>query len=332
MGLDGLVDVVGSGAVLGVTEVVQMEELLRLLDAAGREGAGAGLLVHDVVGVDVDVLFLLVVRLRHHVLLQAGGEGLGHIVHLSGLLAHAGDDQGGPGLIDEDGVHLVHDGEGVAPLDLLVGVDGHIVAEVVEPHLVVGAVGDVGLIGFLTLLLGHVVDDEAHGETHEAVDLAHPLGVALGQIVVDGDDVDALAGQRVQVGGQRGHQRLAFTGLHLGDAALMQDDAAHQLDRVGAHAQHAVRGLTDSGKRLRQDVVQRLAVGKALLELRRLGLQLGIGQGLVLRLQCGDLIHDGIDALQLTLAVCAKKFGDKSHIFVSFPYKRICAYNSNNIV
>ena len=39
--------------VLGVTEVVQMEELLRLLDAAGREGAGAGLLVHDVVGVDV---------------------------------------------------------------------------------------------------------------------------------------------------------------------------------------------------------------------------------------------------------------------------------------
>ena len=33
-----------------------------------------GLLVHDVVGVDVDVLFLLVVRLRHHVLLQAGGE------------------------------------------------------------------------------------------------------------------------------------------------------------------------------------------------------------------------------------------------------------------
>ena len=92
------------------------------------------------------------------------------------------------------------------------------------------------------------------------MDLAHPLAVALGQVVVDRDDVDAPAGQRVQIGGQGGHQGLALAGLHLGDAALVQHDAAHQLHPVGAHAQHPVRGLPHGGKGLRQDVVQRLAV------------------------------------------------------------------------
>ena len=149
-----------------------MEELLRLLDAPGRQGAGAGLLVHDVVRVDVDVLFLLVVRLCHHILLQTGGEHLGHVIHLGGLLAHAGDDQGGAGLIDQDGVHLVHDGEGVTPLHLLIGVDGHVVTEVVEAHLVVGAVGDVGGVGVLALLSGEAVDDEAYLQTHSESRLA----------------------------------------------------------------------------------------------------------------------------------------------------------------
>ena len=44
-------------------------------------------------------------------LLQALDEHLRHVVHLGGLLPHAGDNQGGPGLVDEDGVHLVHNGE-----------------------------------------------------------------------------------------------------------------------------------------------------------------------------------------------------------------------------
>ena len=159
------------------------------------------------------------------------------------------------------------------------------------------------------------MDNKAHGQAQEAVYLAHPFAVALGQIVVDGDDMDALAGQRVQIGGQRGHQRLAFTGLHLGDAALMQHDAAHQLHRIGAHAQHAVRRLADGGKGLRQDVVQRFAIGEALLEFRRLGLKLGVGQRLVFLLHALDLMDDGPDGFQLTLGIRSENFGDQSHVF-----------------
>ena len=59
----------------------------------------------------------------------------------------------------------------MAPLHQLAGVDAHIVAEVVEAHLVVGAVGDVGGVGLLTLLGGQAVDNQAHLQPQEAVHL-----------------------------------------------------------------------------------------------------------------------------------------------------------------
>ena len=74
---------------------------------------------------------------------------------------------------------------------------------------------------------------------------AHPLGVAPGQVVVDRDDVDALAFERVQVGGQGGDERLAFAGLHLGDLAAVEHRAADQLHVEVPHVQHAPAGLAD---------------------------------------------------------------------------------------
>ena len=89
----------------------------------------------------------------------------------------------------------------VAALDLVLERGGHVVAEVVEAELVVGAVGDVG--GVRRALRVEVVDlgqDHADLEPEEAgSSRAHPLGVALGEIVVDGDEVHAVAGERVEV-------------------------------------------------------------------------------------------------------------------------------------
>ena len=125
------------------------------------------------------------------------------------------------------------------------------------------------------------MDDAAHGEPQKAVDLAHPLGVALGQIVVDRDDVDALAGQGVEIGGEGGHQRLALAGLHLGDPALMEDHAAQELHVEVAHAHGPDGGLPHHGEGLRQEVVQCFALCEPLLEQGRLLPQLLVGHGLV---------------------------------------------------
>ena len=72
------------------------------------------------------------------------------------------------------------------------------------------------------------------------VDSAHPLRVATSQVVVDGDDVHAFLREGVQRnrGGRR--QRLAFTGAHLSDLALMQHDAAHKLHIEMSLAKHCV--------------------------------------------------------------------------------------------
>ena len=92
------------------------------------------------------------------------------------------------------------------------------------------------------------------------VDRAHPLGVALGEVVVDRDEVDALAGERVQVERQRRDERLALAGLHLGDVALVEDDPAHQLDVEEALPDRALARLADGGEGLEEELVERLAV------------------------------------------------------------------------
>ena len=119
----------------------------------------------------------------------------------------------------------------------------------------------------------------------EPVEAAHPLRVAAGQVVVDRDDVDALAGERVEVGGQRGDERLAFAGLHLGDLPAVQHHAADELHVEVPHVEHAAAGLADDGEGLGQQVVERLAVGDALAELGGLVAELLVGEGLDLRLR-----------------------------------------------
>ena len=312
--LHGLVDVVGQGGVLHIRQVFQAELPLGLGDAPGGEGGGPGLLIHDIVGVDVLGLLRLLVHRGHHQPPQPPHEVVRPAVEVRGLVPLAGDDQGRTGLVDEDGVHLVHDGEGVAPLDHIGLVEGHVVPQIIEAHLIVGAVGDVRGVGSPALVAVQAVDDEPHAQPHETVDLAHPLAVALGQVVVHGDDVHALAGQCVQIGREHGHQGLALAGLHLSDAPLVEHHAADELHPEGPHAQHPLTGLPHGGKGLRQQALQILAAGVAGLELVGLGAQRLVAEGLVLRPQGLDPVHNRIDLFHFPLGICAEELIKKSHV------------------
>ena len=192
-------------------------------------------------------------------------------------------------------------------------IERHVVAQVVEAHLVVGAVGDVAGVGLAALGRGQAVDDQADGQTHEAVHLAHPFAVAAGEVVVDGDDMYALAGQGVEVGRKDGDKGLALAGLHLGDAPLMEHDAAYELHAEGLHAQHAPRGLAHGGEGLRQELIQRFAVIVAGFEFLGLGTERVVRQGGVFRLQLLYRIGDRIYFFQLTVIVAAENLIEKSH-------------------
>ncbi len=178
------------------------------------------------------------------------------------------------------------------------GLPRHVVAQVVEPELVVRAVGDVLGVLRAALLGRHRGEDAAGLEAEGAVDAAHQLGLVLGEVVVDRDDVHALAGERVEVGRQRRDEGLALTGLHLGDVAQVQRRAAHDLHVEVPLAEGALARLADRGERLGQQVVEGLAVGEALAEDGGLLAQLLVGELLEVVLEGVDLRGDACKALQ----------------------------------
>ncbi len=148
----------------------------------------------------------------------------------------AADDQRRARFINQDRVHLVHDGEVMPALDLVFFALGHaVVAQVIEPELGVGAVSDVVIV----LLAPHarrlVVQDAAHRQAQKLIHRAHPFAVARSQIVVDGDHVNASARERIEINRQRGHQRLAFARGHFRDSTRMQRITADELHVEGDH-------------------------------------------------------------------------------------------------
>jgi len=118
--------------------------------------------------------------------------------------------------------------------------------------------------------------------------------------------VSALAEQGVQIERQRGDERLAFARLHLGDLALVQDDAANKLHVEMALADGAHGSLAHNSESLRQQVVERLASGQARPELVGFGAQLRVGEPLHVRFERVDALHCLAVTIQLALVGVAE--------------------------
>ena len=78
------------------------------------------------------------------------------------LVSRTANDQRCSGLINEDRVHFVNNGKVVASLNHLGFGPRHVVAEVVEPELVVGPIRDVRGVRGAALCRAHLADDDAH--------------------------------------------------------------------------------------------------------------------------------------------------------------------------
>ena len=196
---------------------------------------------------------------------------------------------------------LVDDRVMERPVDHVLEPELHVVAQIVEAELVVGAVGDVGEIGLFALHVVEIVNDAPDRETEKAVDLAHPIGVAAGQIVVDGDDMHPVAGQRVEIDRQGRNQGFALAGLHLGDHAAMQHHPAHQLHIEMPLAERALGRLTHRREGVDEKVVELGPVGELLLEALGPRAQLLVGHRFELRLDLVDRRDDRPQALYVTI-------------------------------
>ena len=292
MRLQGLVHVVHEVHVRRVVEVPGVQEPLDLDVPFLGQGRGLGLLFYGKISV----------------FLKARDDAVDLVVFIGGLFRGAGDDERGPGLVDQDGVHFVDNGVVELALGIVLQVELHVVAKVVEAELVVRAVGHVGAVGHLPFLVREPVDDDPHREAEELIHRPHPLGVAPRQVIVHRDHVHAAAGQCVQVHRERRDERFSFAGLHLGDPARVKDDAADELGVEVPHAERAFRCLAHHRKGLGKNVVERLAVGETLLELVRLCPQACIRQPGGPLLERVYLVHQRLDALEFPLVRGAEYF------------------------
>ena len=173
---------------------------------------------------------------------------------------------------------FVDDGVGVPALHHVLDPVLHVVAQIIEAELVVGGVSDIAVVLIFALGIVEAVHDDADRKSEKFVDLPHPFGVALGEIIVDGDDMDAAAGERVEIDGERGDQRLAFAGLHLGNPALVQHHAADELDVEVALTKRALAGLAHGGKSRHQNVIRRCPLRHLLAKLIRARAQRLVGE------------------------------------------------------
>ena len=163
------------------------------------------------------------------------------------------------------------------------------------------------LVGILVVL------EDAGLQPEESVKLPHRLAVAPGEVVVRSHEMRAASGQRVEEKWQRGDERLALAGGHLGDHPPMQADAADELhvevDHVpgvrlvangesGAH--HPARGVFHRGENLGQNLIQHPLLldrvvhrGEPRLPRGRLGAKLVVAEFLILELEGVDAVHGG---------------------------------------
>ncbi len=287
---------------------------------------------HEVAGHDLGLARL---RVDFFALFELGDNAIHLVILIGGFFARARNDKRCPGLVDQDGIDFVDDGKVVHALYTIAQVELHVVAQIVEPEFVVGAVGHVGGVSGPALCVVKVVDDHADRQAEKAVELAHPFRIALGQVVVDRDHVHAPSTERVQIHRERGNQRFAFAGLHFGDLAFVQNHAADQLHIEVPHVEHAPSGFADHGKGLLKQFVEncfehltalrfdfRLAIevrgisirvrrvgdrAETLLntgaKLRRLGAEFVIGELLRLRLEGVDRHDARLQALDLALVL-----------------------------
>lgn len=74
-----------------------------------------------------------------------------------------------------------------------------------------------------------VVFNDPNREPEKLVEMSHPLRVATGEVIVDGDHVNPATGEGIEINGQGANKRLSFARGHLRNMSTMEDHTANQL-------------------------------------------------------------------------------------------------------
>ena len=144
---------------------------------------------------------LAVRRLFANLQCQQRRQGIHLAVHLSVIFCLTRDDERRTRLIDQNRVNLIDNSERKPTLHALGWRVHHVVAQVIEAEFIVGAVRDVSGVGCLLHIMRGLRQVNAGGQAEPAIQHAHPLGIALREVIIHRHHMHAVARQCVQVGG-----------------------------------------------------------------------------------------------------------------------------------
>ena len=147
-----------------------------------------------------------------------------------------GNNQRRPRFIDQDRIDLIDDRKIQAAHDALALGRDHVIAQIIETEFVVGTVRNVRCKCFLFLVVRHLRKIAADRETEKGMQPPHPFRMELREIVIYRNDMYAFARKCIKVRRQGCDQRLALSGSHFRDLAVVQHHAANHLHIEMAHA------------------------------------------------------------------------------------------------
>ena len=198
----------------------------------------------------------------------------------------------------------------MAALHVLRHIELHVVAEIVEAELVVRAVGDVAAVGRVPLRVAQVVLNHADRHSEEAVDAAHPVGIAAGEIVVDGDDVHALL-RRGRSGRRRDVATSVFPSPVFISAILPRCSTIPPTSCTSKcrHGEHAPPRLAHHREGIDQQIVELGTLIAPLAKLRRLRAEIFVRERADIVLALPDGRDKRLNAFEVALVLGAEDLG-----------------------
>ncbi len=257
-----------------------MEKLLDLLNSGLGKIYGFLLFIYDKIAC---LLGIFLHNSRHFGKLRLASlfklpcEHVAKLIKPCGLAALSRYNKRSPRLVYKDRIDLVHDGEMKTSLNKLFFIYDHVVPQIIKSKLVIGYICYIAVVRLAPFIIVHAVKHDSDCKPQEFVYLSHPLGVTLGKIIVYRNDMHALALKRVEICRQKACLRLTFSGPHLRDTPLMQNDTAHKLYSVMFRMKNTPRRLPDDRVCLHKQIVKSFTRRQPVFELMCHVLQFGVG-------------------------------------------------------
>jgi hypothetical protein len=157
------------------------------------------------------------------------------------------------------------------------------------------------------------------------IDWTHPDRVSAGEVVIDGDEVGAFSGERVEDERSGGDEGFSFTGLHFGDSALVKNESTNELDVEVAHAEGSSADFTSAGESFDSERVKFLTAHGSVAEGVAAIFQLLFGESFNLFFKGVDLLddrHDELDILLGGVEKLAEKFDHLGFRLAVFGWRR----------